>query len=720
VSYAHRSEQGTSSFVRVIRVIRMATLPAGWEKRFDANGTPYFVDHNTKTTHWEPPPMAAETQAASQSAEVSSIVAILPHVTSSQAKAALERSNNNVEQAIASLLSDPTPSSSAPTVAVMAAGAGAGTAASAAAETPQRPPPNIRTDPNGWFRHFTEGRHSNELNQKQTVDAICLTFPSASRATVTELISVLWAEFDHDGGGTIDQGEFSRAGGLKDAILANIGDTGGATGSQRAQQGNPSSTSIPEAAFVPPPAARLPPAAPASATATTAFAATAMPVPPPVQPTAGAAAAAGYQVPTEVTLLPPSSTGVGAGQAAGAAGSAGVTVVQYVPPQTPAPPPRRVTVQVPRGARPGQVLQVRAPGDGTLFSVTVPPNARPGTTLTVEIPAAPVHATVSHTPSASFNSSSGAYVPPNTGRRRALLIGCNYAGTRAALGGCVNDVHNLRRLLTETYGWPQDCIRVLTDDGAGGQRRMPTRANMLASMRWLAEGVSPGDVLFFSFSGHGAQKEDPHGYEEDGMNETVLPCDFKSAGMITDDEINRLIVAPLPSGVRLTAVMDSCHSGTGMDLPYTWVERSQQWKEETNPLHTSGDVQMISGCADDDTSCDAANRQTGMMGGAMTTALCEVLRSNPCPSYSELLTSMRQTVRRRGFHQVPQLTSSQRFDYHRPFLLDDIVPNGNQKLGRTFRRRFKPRPRPMDDALSDMLGMGVAVMGMALLADALF
>ena len=81
-------------------------------------------------------------------------------------------------------------------------------------------------------------------------------------------------------------------------------------------------------------------------------------------------------------------------------------------------------------------------------------------------------------------------------------------------------MHNLRQLLTETYGWSADCIRTLTDDGAGGQRRMPTRANMLAGMRWLAEGVSPGDVLFFSFSGHGAQKEDPHGYEEDGMNET--------------------------------------------------------------------------------------------------------------------------------------------------------------------------------------------------------
>jgi hypothetical protein len=33
--------------------------------------------------------------------------------------------------------------------------------------------------------------------------------------------------------------------------------------------------------------------------------------------------------------------------------------------------------------------------------------------------------------------------------------------------------------------------------------------------------------------------------------------------MITDDEISSLLIQTLPDGVRLTCVMDSCHSGTG-------------------------------------------------------------------------------------------------------------------------------------------------------------
>ena len=41
------------------------------------------------------------------------------------------------------------------------------------------------------------------------------------------------------------------------------------------------------------------------------------------------------------------------------------------------------------------------------------------------------------------------------------------------------------------------------------------------------QGARAGDVLFFHFSGHGAQEEDPKGWEEDGMNETILPVDFK-------------------------------------------------------------------------------------------------------------------------------------------------------------------------------------------------
>ena len=195
--------------------------------------------------------------------------------------------------------------------------------------------------------------------------------------------------------------------------------------------------------------------------------------------------------------------------------------------------------------------------------------------------------------------------PPRlTGRRKALLVGINYRGTRAELRGCHNDVASLFDLLTQKYGWDRTCVHALVDDGRRGFAGEPTRANV-NGLRWLSQDARPGDVLFFAFSGHGAQQPDPNGFEEDGMNETILPVDFQTAGMITDDEIGSILVRALPDGVRLTALMDSCHSGTGLDLPYSWEPRFGGWREETNPYHSLGDVQMISGCEDDDVSCDA-------------------------------------------------------------------------------------------------------------------
>ena len=71
-------------------------------------------------------------------------------------------------------------------------------------------------------------------------------------------------------------------------------------------------------------------------------------------------------------------------------------------------------------------------------------------------------------------------------------------------------------------------------------------------------------------AGHGGQTADLDGDEQDGTDEVIYPVDFKQAGHIVDDEIHHLVVKPLQPGVRLTAIFDSCHSGSVMDLPYIY------------------------------------------------------------------------------------------------------------------------------------------------------
>ena len=176
-----------------------------------------------------------------------------------------------------------------------------------------------------------------------------------------------------------------------------------------------------------------------------------------------------------------------------------------------------------------------------------------------------------HTPGVGYmqtNVQPGAFIQPS-GVRKALLVGCNYRGTSAELRGCINDVHAIRDLL-RSQGFPVNNMTILHDED---RNMMPTRANILRAMQWLVAGAKQGDVLFFHFSGHGSQQRDDSGMEADGYNETICPCDYSRAGQIIDDEIWSNLVHPLPSGVRLTAIMDCCHSGTGLDLPFTYDMR---------------------------------------------------------------------------------------------------------------------------------------------------
>lgn len=109
--------------------------------------------------------------------------------------------------------------------------------------------------------------------------------------------------------------------------------------------------------------------------------------------------------------------------------------------------------------------------------------------------------------------------PPNSGRRRALLIGINYTGQVGALTACQNDCRNLQEYLENVHGFRQAEILTLMDDGI---HAAPTKENIENGMMLLTQYSQPGDVVFVSFSGHGGQAVDLDGDEDDGMDETYV------------------------------------------------------------------------------------------------------------------------------------------------------------------------------------------------------
>ncbi len=94
--------------------------------------------------------------------------------------------------------------------------------------------------------------------------------------------------------------------------------------------------------------------------------------------------------------------------------------------------------------------------------------------------------------------------------KRALLVGCNYPGTKCELHGCANDVRRMRTTLVERFGFDESDILVMLDTDPSTPQ--PTGANIRSSLNKLINSVQPGDALVFHYSGHGTQVREPLGF----------------------------------------------------------------------------------------------------------------------------------------------------------------------------------------------------------------
>jgi hypothetical protein len=168
-----------------------------------------------------------------------------------------------------------------------------------------------------------------------------------------------------------------------------------------------------------------------------------------------------------------------------------------------------------------------------------------------------------------------------SGQRRALIIGINYSEeTPFYIPGCQNDAWNMIRYLKACHGFQDDDIAILMDNG---ESKEPTRQNILKAFHRFAFSVKPGDAAFFYYAGHGKSSVN-EGLDDESaeFDQVMLPMDFVETGGIVDDEIFRVLLIPLQSGVQVTAVVDCCHSGSIFDLPFEFVSSSGGSSSSTN------------------------------------------------------------------------------------------------------------------------------------------
>lgn len=226
--------------------------------------------------------------------------------------------------------------------------------------------------------------------------------------------------------------------------------------------------------------------------------------------------------------------------------------------------------------------------------------------------------------------------------KRALLIGINYKNQSSQLNGCINDVKNIQNVLVNNCSYSPQNIRMLTDESSV----QPTRSAIEENIRWLVSNCSPGDTLFFHYSGHGSQMKDTNGDEPDSLDEVIVPLDYMTKGVISDDWLFINMAQVVPPNVTLYAFFDCCHSGTIIDLrfnyrslctpktgtiksgmPFVFSDWTDRFTLSVNRTReTNGTVCMISGCQDPQTSADAHLNNTFQ--GAFTYCLIEFFKTN--------------------------------------------------------------------------------------------
>jgi len=240
---------------------------------------------------------------------------------------------------------------------------------------------------------------------------------------------------------------------------------------------------------------------------------------------------------------------------------------------------------------------------------------------------------------------------------KALLIGINFYDTSSELAGCVNDINNVETALKQLNFETNNIVKIY-DTRMRNSNHEPTSRSIIDGIQWLRD-LPAGGTGYMHYSSHGFQMRDDNGDEADGMDEVICTVD----GFITDDVLNKLLVEDWPEDAKLRAVIDTCHSGSMLDLPCRW-QRGNKFFMENNSGRTNKNVLMISGCQDDQTSADAWIREDKQTQGAMTWSFLDSLEwaktHDPSITWKELAEKMRFKLLDGCYTQTPQLSMCSR------------------------------------------------------------
>jgi len=146
-------------------------------------------------------------------------------------------------------------------------------------------------------------------------------------------------------------------------------------------------------------------------------------------------------------------------------------------------------------------------------------------------------------------------------------------------------------------------------------------------------------VVFFHYSGHGYQVPDIEGDEVDGFDDIFLGHSMK------DDFIWDNLIVKLPRRSHFFALIDACHSGSGVDMPYLWKNNTWNLHKKKNILADCSGY-SLSACSDTECASQDIGETTGF-GGSLTAGICDLgnfanIIFNPFSVYDGLVTRLKK------------------------------------------------------------------------------
>lgn len=263
---------------------------------------------------------------------------------------------------------------------------------------------------------------------------------------------------------------------------------------------------------------------------------------------------------------------------------------------------------------------------------------------------------------------------------RALLIGINTYPS-SPLNGCVNDISDMAKFLTEKCQFAMDDVRLLANDRA-------TKKNIIERLNWLLKDLKSGDRIVFHYSGHGVRLPTRNKKGEvDGLDEAICPYDFDwtEDHTIRDKEFAQ-IFSTIPEGVEFIWISDSCHSGDleralvkesgkkktiNLPVDIEWrLQTAKQKKIDTAMLTKSAQhlhLALISGCKSNQTSADAMFKKR--YNGALTYFLLGELNKTGglTKPLTQIVKDVNVALKKKGFSQISTIDGCSRI-MKKPFL----------------------------------------------------